>query len=246
MGGIDQVGANGLAQERLHLPFQCQVDQRRATGHQTMDALQVAAASEAHPFINGGANLACQGHPEQPDGIPGFAPGQAPQLGQIVHQAHHAHHRRGLDGLHGAIGQAGFVVQRDVATGNGGIQLPAGLGEAPAGHRQLPVTGGRFRRGEVEIVGNRQGLSADAAEVAGSFSHRRHGPPLGVEGHPAVGAIHHGCHATARCRHGALPLLGPQPHHGRIGTARGHHGVDLHLVVVLAIHPSLRSDGGVV
>ena len=47
-------------------------------------------------------------------------------------------------------------------------------------------------------------------------------------------------------KHRPLPLLGSQTHNGGIGTARGHHGVGLHLVVVLAPNPTLAGDGGVI
>ena len=208
-----------------------------------MDHLQVAAARQAHPLIGG---LQLQAHPQQPDGIAGLAPGQAAHLAQIVHKPHHAHHRGGMDRLQATIRQAGFVVERNVATGDGGIEGQAGLRQSAAGHRQLPVTGGGLRRGEIEVVGDRQGLGAHAAQIAGRLGHRRHATPFRIQGHPAIRAVHHGGHAAAGGRHGALAPLGPQPHHRGVGTTWQQHRVGLHLVVVLAVHPTLGGDRGVV
>ena len=207
-----------------------------------MDALEVAGARQGHPFIGTGS----QGGTQQPDGIAGFLPSQTGDMGQIMHQTHHAHHGSGMDGLHPAIGQAGLVVEGDIATGDRGIQGRTGRRQTPTGHGQLPIARGGFGGGEIEVVGNRQGFGPHAAQVAGRFSHRRHATPLGIEVDPAVRAIHHGCHATGGLRHGPCPLLGPQAHHGRIGAPREHHGVGLHLVVVLAVNPALAGNGGIV
>ena len=107
----------------------------------------------------------------------------------------------------------------------------------------MPVARGSLRGGEVEVVGHRQGLSTHAAEVASGLGDGRHAAPLWIESHPAVGAIDDSRHATGR-RLGFS--LGTQTDHSRIRTARGHHRVGLHLMVVLAVDPALGSDGGVI
>ena len=148
--------------------------------------------------------------------------------------------------MHRAIGQAGVVVEGNVAASYRGFQLPTGLGQAAAGHRQLPIARGRFRGGEIEVVGNSNRFGPHTTEVAGRLRHRRHAPPLRIKGHPTVGTIQRGRHPPLARLQGPRTLLEAQAQHSGIGGPWQHHCVGLHLVVVLAPHPGLAGDGWVI
>ncbi len=213
-----------------------------------MADLQKTAASQTQPFIV----LGCvQGQAQEHQVIPGntlcwLGPSQANQGVDVVHQANHAHHRCGLDWLDAAVGQAGVVVEGDIASRHRGLQHPAGFREAAAGHGQLPIARGRFRRREVEVVGHCNRFCANAAEVAGRFSHSSHATALWIEGDPTVGAIHGGRHTPLVRRLRVMLLLRAQPQHRSISATRSHHRVGLHLMVVLTPHPALAGNGWII
>ena len=59
-----------------------------------------------------------------------------------------------MNGLKTAIIRACFVIERDVAAGDGSVQGSTGLGQTPACHGQLPIPLRCFRRREIQIVGD--------------------------------------------------------------------------------------------
>ena len=124
-----------------------------------------------------------------------------------------------MNGLQAAVILFGLVVEGDIATGDGGVQRSAGIGNASTGFGQLPIALGCFRGREVEVVGDRQRFGTNTAEIARSFSHGRLSTALGVKCDPAVGTVN-------RCRHtplgglkGTFTLLGAEPHNSGIGSA---------------------------
>ena len=145
-----------------------------------------------------------------------------------------------------AIWPFGLVVEGDIASGHRSVEGLAGLGDATTGHGQLPEALRRFRGREIEVVRDSQGLCADAAQVAGRFSHSSLGPTFRIKCHPAVGAIH-GCRHTApRAGKGPIPLLRPEAQHGSICSTGRHHCVGQDLLVVLPIDPALTGNGGII
>ena len=121
-----------------------------------------------------------------------------------------------MNRLQGSVIPTGLVVQRDVAPGHRRVESPAGIGNAPTSHRQLPVALGCLRRWKVEVVGDRQRFRTNAAEISSCLSHSRQGASVGIEGHPTVRAIHCGGNTPLNPSQRTLALLRPETHNSGI------------------------------
>ena len=206
-----------------------------------MDGGQIAATSQGDPLINSG-----EGHPQQPDLLIRGRPAHGHGCPVVFNEAHHANDRGGLDGTRSPIRLAGFVVERNITAGDRSAQGTAGFRHPLAGLGQGPIALRGFRGGEVEVIGDRQGLSPDTAQVTGRFRHRRLAPLLRIQGHPAVVAVHGERQPTVGGGHGLGTTLRTQANHRSISSARTQNGVALNLVVVLLPDPPLAGHGGII
>ena len=151
-----------------------------------------------------------------------------------------------MDRLKRTVLAARFVVQRDVPTRHWSLQSPASLRNSSTGHSELPKPLRSLRGREIEVVGNREGLRTNTAQITGSLSHSSHSSAFGIECHPTIGAIDRGSNTARRGLQRTIALLRPKSNHSGISRSRRHHSVSQHLLVVLAMDPTLTGNGGVV
>ena len=91
------------------------------------------------------------------------------RLCHIVQHPNHAHHRRGINSL-----AARFVVERDVAAGDGRSECRASFGDAVNGCRKLRHDLRLLRIAKVQAVRRRHRSRTSAGYFAGGFGHRMH------------------------------------------------------------------------
>ena len=102
----------------------------------------------------------------------------------VFENADHAQHRRGINSF-----AQSFVVEADVAAGDGNFQLLAGFGDAVNHLRELPHDVRLFGIAEVQAVGGADRSGAGAGHVARGFRHGMHGAQARIEIAPASVAI---------------------------------------------------------
>src|SRR6267143_4919640 len=102
----------------------------------------------------------------------------------IVENAEDADDRRGIDGF-----AKSFVVEADVAAGDGSAEGGAGFGEAVDGFAELPHDFGLFRAAEIEAIRGGDGASAAAGHVARGLRDGVHGSHARIQLAPAAVAI---------------------------------------------------------
>ena len=146
----------------------------------------------------------------------------------VFKNADDANHGRGID----AFAQS-FVVEADIATGDGNFKLFARFGDAVDHLRELPHDVRLLRVAEVEAVGCADRRSSRASHVARGFGDGVHRTQARIEIAPASVAIE---------RHGEAALRSFDTDHPGIARAGTFHGIGLHHVIVLLPHPAFAAD----
>src|SRR5208283_2985249 len=146
----------------------------------------------------------------------------------IVEDAHDSKDRRRINAL-----TQRLVVEADVATGDGNLQLLAGFRNAIDGLRELPHDVWLFRITEIKAVGGTHGSRSRASHLARSFGHGMHRAQPWIEITPAPVAVK---------RHGKAALRALNADHARIARTRSLHCVGLYHVIVLLPDPPLAAD----
>jgi len=82
-----------------------------------------------------------------------------------------------------------FVIEADVAAGDGRAEGGAGLGEAVDGFAELPHHFGFFGAAEIEAIRGGDGPRAARGDVAGRFRNGVHGSHARIQLAPAAVAV---------------------------------------------------------
>ena len=165
---------------------------------------------------------------EQQHRLPGLLEAHRRTAGDVVEQPQHADHRRRVDG-----GPGGGVVEADVATGHGGHQRPAAVGEPTGRLGELPHHLRILGAAEVQAVGDGDGHRAGGSDVAVRLGQRELSPCVRVE--PGEAPVAVGREGDAQ------PGLLGQAHDP--GVLRpGEHGVTEHDPVVLLDDPAAAAQ----
>ena len=114
--------------------------------------------------------------------------------------------RRGINAF-----AAGFVVERDVAAGDGRAERGAGFGDAVDGGGKLGHDLRLFGIAEVEAVGGGDGRGAGAGDFARGFGDGVHGAEFGIEVAPAAVAVERHGEAALVAWHVPVPLMRMTP-----------------------------------
>src|ERR1700687_3704769 len=117
-------------------------------------------------------------------GVAFVAEGDFQDVRGVVENAKDADDRRRVDGF-----ADGFVVEADVAAGDGRAEGGAGFGEAVDGFAELPHHFGLFGAAEVEAIGGGDGSRATGGYVAGGFGDGMHRAYAGIQLAPAAVAV---------------------------------------------------------
>ncbi len=160
--------------------------------------------------------------------MPGCFEGHGDVLLDILEYSYHADGRRGIYG-----GFRPFVVEADIAAHHRHIEGAAGIRNAFHRTFQLPEAVRLFRFAEIQAVGDRRGIGADADQVARGFRHRDLRAEIGIK--VAIAAVAVGGDAQTFAR----PL---NANNRGIARARRQHGIRLHHMVVLFECPALAGD----
>ncbi len=189
-----------------------------------MDHLQVLAAGETiSPFDK----LRAGPFTQKQHQISFTLKGHGATLIDVLDQSQHPHHRRGIDRL-----APGLIVEADIAADDRYAENLAGLGHPPDALFQLPVDLKLFRIAEVEAVGDGQGPGAGTGEIPRRFRNRYRPAGIGIE--IAIATVAIGGQGNT--------FAGPLYAQHRGIAPRSHHGVNLDVMVVLAIDQLLASD----
>src|SRR5216683_3455927 len=113
---------------------------------------------------------------EQNDGVAFVAEGNLEDAGSVVQNAKDPDDRGGVDGL-----AEGFVVEADVAAGDGRAESVAGFSEAVDGFAKLPHDFGFFGATEIEAIRCGDGARAASGYVAGGFRNSVHRTEAWIE-----------------------------------------------------------------
>src|SRR6267378_4679094 len=144
---------------------------------------------------------------EQNDDVAFLTEGDLQNLRGVIEDAEDADDRRRVDRL-----AEGFVVEADVAAGDGRVEGGAGFGEAVDGFAELPHHSGFFGAPEVEAIRGGDGAGTTASHVAGRLRDGVHGARARIQLTPAavpVGRESQGALHDSRAR-----IL--DPYHGGI------------------------------
>src|SRR5205823_2201393 len=170
MGGLDDA-LSGEGDEAVdEALFVGEVDRGRFAGNNGGDGLAVFRGGEFPGGISSGAWRVARGERgkrraiEQDDKVAGVAEGDFQDAGDIVKDAEHADHGRRVDGF-----AEGFVVEADVAAGDGRAKGGAGVGDAVDRFAELPHHFRLLRAAEVEAVRGGNGARAACGYVARGF-----------------------------------------------------------------------------
>src|SRR5690348_2168536 len=128
-----------------------------------------------------------------------------------------------------------FVVEADVAAGDGHVEGAAGLGDAINRLAELAHDFGLFGIAEIEAIRGGDGTRAGAGDVARGFCD-------GVHRAQTRRALAPAAIAVRGKRNRARRLL--EAEHGRVAGAREDARIRANHVVVLLEDPALRGDGG--
>src|SRR6266852_6915442 len=101
---------------------------------------------------------------EQNDDVAFLTKGDFLDVRGVFDHAEDADDRRGVDRF-----AESFVVEADVAAGDGRVEGGAGFGEAVDGFAELPHHLGLFWAAEVQAICGGDGTRAAASDVAGGF-----------------------------------------------------------------------------
>src|SRR2546422_426129 len=167
---------------------------------------------------------------EQEDEVAYFAEGDFEDAGGIVENAEDADDWRRVDGF-----AESFVVEADVAAGDGRAEGGAGFGEAIDGFAELPHHFGFFGTAEIEAIRCGDGARAAAGYVAGCFGDSMHGADAGIELAPAAIAV--GGEREGALHDSGLRIL--DAHDSGIARAGARQSVCAHAGVVLLGDPAL-------
>src|SRR5258708_31008821 len=107
--------------------------------------------------------------------------GDFQDAGGVAENAEDADDRRWIDGF-----AESFVVEADVAAGNGRAEGSAGFGEAVDGFAELPHHFGLFGAAEVEAIRGGDGTRPAGGHVAGGFGNGVHRADAGIQLSPAA------------------------------------------------------------
>ena len=190
MGGLDDA-LSGEGDEAVdEALFVGEVDRGRFAGNNGGDGLAVFRGGEFPGGISSGAWRVARGERgkrraiEQDDKVAGVAEGDFQDAGDIVKDAEHADHGRRVDGF-----AEGFVVEADVAAGDGRAEGGAGFGEAVDSFAELPHHLGLFRAAEIEAIRGGDRPRAAAGHIARGFGDRVHGANARIQLAPATIAV---------------------------------------------------------
>ena len=147
-----------------------------------------------------------------------------------LQRPHDAQHRRGIN----AFAQS-FVVQADVAAGNGSVEEAAGFRDPFDRLHQLRHDLGPLGIAEIQAIRRRHRPRAHGGKIAAALRHRQFRAFARRE--VAIAAV-----AVERHRDRRAGLLNAQD--GGVGALRPGHGIGAHLVVVLLPDPALGADVG--
>ena len=146
-----------------------------------------------------------------------------------LHQAHHAHHGTGENPF-----AQRFVVQADVAAGDGRFEEQARLGHAFNGLHQLRHDFRTLGIAEVQVVGGGHWQGAGRGQIAAAFGHDQL---------DALARIQQAITLVAVQRHGDGRAGFLDADDGGVG-ARSFHRVRAHGVIVLLPNPALGTQVG--
>src|ERR1700674_673049 len=140
----------------------------------------------------------------------------------VVENAEDADDGGGVDGF-----AKGFVVESDVAAGNGRVEGGAGFGEAVDGFAELPHHFGLFGAAEIEAIGCGDRARAARSDVTGGFGDGVHGAYAGIQLAPAAvpvgrereGTLHDACVRIFDAHDGRIARAGASQ------SVRAHAGV---------------------
>src|SRR5256884_3190785 len=172
---------------------------------------------------------------EKKDDVARVAEGHFKHAGNVVENAEHADDGSGIDRF-----AEGFVVEADVASGDGRAESQRSFGYAVDHLRKLPHDFGLFRAAEVEAVRGGERTRAARGNVARGFRDGMHRAEVWIELAPAAVAI-------GRERESTLDLIGFRifdAHHGGITGARPGKRIRAHRGVILLGDPALGSKRG--
>src|SRR5216683_3319863 len=121
---------------------------------------------------------------EQNDDVAFLTKGDFLDVRGVFDHAEDADDRRRVNGF-----AEGFVVEADVAAGDGRVEGGAGLGEAVDGFAELPHHLGLFGAAEIEAIRGGDGPRSAAGHVAGRFCDVMHGSYARIQLAPAAVAV---------------------------------------------------------
>src|ERR1700722_6628755 len=148
----------------------------------------------------------------------------------VVQGSYNSEHGRGINSF-----AQSFVVETDVAAGDGNFQLFAGFRDAVDGLGELPHDVRLFGIAEVEAVGCGHGSCSRTGDFAGGLGDGVHRSKARIEITPAAVAIE---------RHGKPPLRALNSNYAGITCSGRVDRVRLHHVIVLLPYPALAADVG--
>ena len=134
-----------------------------------------------------------------------LTPAQTGDPSDVINTANHADHRCGWIGWSVPSGRRSRC-RGDVAARHRRVQSPAGIGNPPTGHGQLPEALGCFRRWKVEVVGHGQGSAPTQLRLRAASATAAWEPVQG-QGQP-IGAVHRGRHTPLCTGQGPSPCWG--------------------------------------
>src|SRR5712692_2995059 len=106
---------------------------------------------------------------EEEDDVALVAEGDLQDVRDVVEDAEDADHRRGVDRF-----AESFVVEADVAAGDGSAEGGAGFTETVDGFAELPHHFGLFGAAKIEAIRGGDGARAAGGHVAGRFGGGMH------------------------------------------------------------------------
>src|SRR5882762_1964537 len=121
---------------------------------------------------------------QQKYGVTFLAEGDFQDVRGVIENAEDADDRRWIDGF-----AESFVIEADVAAGDGRAEGGAGLGEAVDGFAELPHHFGFFGAAEIEAIRGGDGPRAACGDVAGRFRNGVHGSHARIQLAPAAVAV---------------------------------------------------------
>ena len=146
---------------------------------------------------------------QQDHSVAGFAEGDFQDLRGVFDHPDDADDRGGVDRF-----AESFVVEADVASGDGSVEGGARFDQAIDGFAELPHHFGLFGAAEIQAIRGGDGPRAAASHIAGRFGHRR---ATGLaHGHDLTPVRAQAC--GQRARQAGLPCpLGPLHHDEHAG-----------------------------